>query len=348
MAKLLKFLLCDKARIEIFGGGFMNKQIDDLLKNANNVAVIGHINPDGDCFGSLSAVNDYIKAKFGCNVHCFAECQTIAEEFKPFAKDINFNPVALSSYDVCICVDSACFDRLGIYKEVFDCSNHTICIDHHATNVGFAQINIIIPRSSNCENIYNMLKVANFDIAKSTAGKLFAGIVTDTNNLSTNMVTTDTYKAVIDLIDKGIDYYRIIKFFMGGNSMVQFKLLSMAMNSARFYNDNTIMVMQITPEQLELTGGTQEDLNPIINQAFCMKHARCAVLITPRNHQTHISFRSRGDIDVSVLASHFGGGGHKPAAACTVPTFAKQDMEYIVDKLTEQINLQPLDNKELF
>ena len=326
----------------------MNEQVDKLILNAKRVAIIGHINPDGDCFGSMSAVNDYIKEKFGCEVHCFAECQTIAEEFEPFVKDIIFNPKPFDSYDLCICVDSACEKRLGEYQQIFTNCENTVCIDHHSTNVGYAKFNVIIPRSSNCENIYSMLKERNFNISKSTAGKLFAGIVTDTNNLSTNMVTKDTYGAVMDLIDKGINYYRIIKFFMGGNSMVQFKLLSMAMNSVKFYNNDTIMIMEITPQQLAETGGTQEDLNPIINQAFCMKHARSAVLITPRNGQTHVSFRSRGDIDVSVLAQHFGGGGHKPASAFTVPNFKKEDMEYIINELTHQINTTPIDDSNLF
>lgn len=326
----------------------MNTQIDYILSSANKVAIIGHINPDGDCFGSMSAVNDYIKEKFGCLVHCFAECDTIAEEFEPFAKDINFNPTPYTSYDVCICVDTGDLGRLGKYLGVFNSSKTTICIDHHATNPGFAQINFINLRSSNCENIYTMLKQANFDIKKSTAGKLFAGIVTDTNNLSTNSVTIDTHCAVIDLMNKGINSYKIIRFFMGGNSMAQFKLLSLAMNGAKFYNDNTIMAMQITPEQLAAAGGTQEDLNPIINQAFCMKHSKCALLITPRNGQTHVSLRSRGDIDVSVLAQHFGGGGHKPAAAFTRPSFTKEDLKYAIDTLTQQINMLPEDRESLF
>ena len=103
----------------------MNKQIDKLLSSSKRVAIIGHINPDGDCFGSMSAVNDYVKAKFGCEVHCFAECQTVAEEFEPFVKDIMFNPKSLSAYDVCICVDTACESRLGKYQEVFNKSANT-------------------------------------------------------------------------------------------------------------------------------------------------------------------------------------------------------------------------------
>lgn len=326
----------------------MNKQIDALLSKAHTVALIGHITPDGDCFGSISAVNDYILAKFGCTVHSFAECDSIAEEFQPFAKDIIFNIQPLSKYDVCICLDSANLGRLGRYIDVFNNSTHTICIDHHATNKGFAQINLIKTISSNCEIIYNLLNEANFEIKKSTAGKLFTGIITDTNNLSTDAVTLDTRKAVTDLISKGINAYKITKFFFCGNSLAQFKLLSIAMNSAKFYNNNTIMFMEITKDQLLSTGGTQEDLNPIINQAFCMKHAISALLITPRNNQFHVSFRGRGNIDVSKLAQHFGGGGHKSAAAFTTPTFTQDDLKYIIDNLSIEINNLPEDNEELF
>lgn len=326
----------------------MTPQIKELLSSAKRVAIIGHINPDGDCFGSISAVNDYILTKYHCLVHCFAQCETIAEEFKPFAKDINFNPQPLDSYDLCICVDAADVCRLGKYIDVFHNSAVTVCIDHHSTNIGYANINIINIISSNCENIYNLLCEDDFEISKSTAGKLFAGIVTDTNNLSTNMVTVNTYKAAMDLINKGINYYKIIKFFMGGNSMPQYKLLSMAMNNAQFYNNNTIMVMQITASQLAEAGGTQEDLNPIINQAFCMKHAKAALLITPRNGQAHVSFRSRGDIDVSALAQHFGGGGHKPAAAFTKPELSSEDLKFIINSLSEQINALPEEKENLF
>ena len=204
----------------------MNKQIDNLIANAQAVAIVGHINPDGDCFGSISGVCDYINTKFGRMVHCFADCDIVAEEFEPFVKDLNFNPEPLSEYDICICVDTADINRLGKYAEIFNSSKHTICIDHHATNTNFAQINLINTRASNCENVYHLLKDNGYEINKSLAGKLFAGIVTDTNNLSTNSVTDETYFTVAELKSKGIDSYRIKNFFFGGNSMPQFQMFA--------------------------------------------------------------------------------------------------------------------------
>ncbi len=327
----------------------MDKQINKILSKCQNIAIIGHINPDGDCFGSMSAVNDYIKTKYNqCNIHCFADCNIVAEELRPFTKDLVFNPTPLSKYDCCFCVDTADLGRLGKFIEVFNCCENTICIDHHATNKGFATLNYINIISSNCENVYNMLKQAKFNINPSTAGKLFAGIVTDTNNLSTSSVTDKTFLAVADLCSLGINRHRIYNHFMDGNSKVQFKLLSIAMNSAEFYNNDTIMVMKISSKDLAKVGGKQEDLNCIINQAYCIKDVKSALLISPRGNQSHVSFRSRGDVDVSIVAQHFGGGGHLPAAAFTAPTFTKKDLAYIIDNLTNQINNLPKEKNNLF
>ena len=36
-------------------------RINELIKNASSVAVIGHVRPDGDCVGSCLALQNYLK-----------------------------------------------------------------------------------------------------------------------------------------------------------------------------------------------------------------------------------------------------------------------------------------------
>lgn len=326
----------------------MNKQLQEILSQSKNIAIVGHINPDGDCFGSICAMFDYITDTFNSTVDCFAECENVAEDLKPFINNVTFNPNPKPHYDTCICVDTADLNRLGKYDEVFNNSTNTICIDHHATNIGFAKINLITLRSSNCENVYYLLKDLGYKCKVSTLGKLCAGILTDTLNLSTASVDHQTFLAMAEIQQAGVDICKIRQHFFGGNSLVQFRLLSLAMNSAQFYHNNTIMSMEITEQQMDEIGATQEDLNPIISQAFCMKDALCAFLITPRNNQIHISFRARDGIDVSIIAGHFGGGGHKPAAAFTSPNITSEDINYIIDNLINQINLLPPKNNKIF
>lgn len=326
----------------------MNKQLDEILKKSNSVAIIGHLNPDGDCFGSICGVHDYIQRKFKCSIDCFADCNKVADECLCFLDGLNFNPAPKENYDVCICVDTSDLARIGKYMDVFNSSATTICIDHHQTNTKFAKINLVELRSSNCENIFYMLKNNGFNIDNSTLAKLYAGILTDTNNLTTNSVTHETYSAVAEIIQAGVDTYRIRQYFFGGNTLAQFKLLHTAMASAIFFNNNSIMIMELTEQDLKNCGATEEDLSPIINQAFCMKQAICAVLITPRNKQYHLSFRARGDIDVSIMAKKLGGGGHKPASACSVKKVTKQIIDEIVNDFSQQINSTPKNTKKLF
>lgn len=329
-------------------GECMIEQINKILSSSKTVAIIGHINPDGDCFGSICGMHDYITSSFDCLVHCFAECKNIAEEFIPFIDNMLFNAQPQAKYDTCICVDTADLGRLGVYQDIFTNSVHTICIDHHATNTGFADINLINLRPSNCENIYHLLKASNYKFEIATLGKISAGIFSDTLNLTTSSVNPETFNTIADIQSYGVNINKIRQYFFGGNSLVQFKLLSTAMNSARFYHNNTIMHMEITQSQMDEIGATQEDLNPIVSQAFCMKHSLCAFLITPRNNQTHISFRARDGIDVSIIAQHFGGGGHKPASAFTSPSVDNNDINYIINSLIKQINLLPKNKENLF
>lgn len=326
----------------------MNNQINKILSTCKNVAIIGHIKPDGDCFGSISGVNDYINDKFNCTIHCFGDCDNIAEEFECFVKDLVFNPTPLAHYDSCICVDTGDLNRLGKYVDVFNNSCTTICIDHHATNPGFANINIVTNRSSNCENIYYLLKEIGFPARKSTLAKICAGILTDTLNLSTDSVTEQTFLAIAEIKQAGVDVYRLQKYFFGGNSLVQFNLLAKAMSSAKFYNNNTIAVMEITQEQMDDIGATKEDFSSIIGQAFCLRNSFAALLISPREEKIHVSLRAKKGLDVSVIATHFGGGGHKAASAFTTENLTDSNLQYVIKQLTNQINNLPKENKNIF
>jgi phosphoesterase RecJ-like protein len=44
-----------------------------------------------------------------------------------------------------------------------------------------------------------------------------------------------------------------------------------------------------------------------------------AILLRPGPRGVRVSMRSRGQVDVSMLAERFDGGGHHNAAGCTMP-----------------------------
>ena len=56
-----------------------------------------------------------------------------------------------------------------------------------------------------------------------------------------------------------------------------------------------------------------------INYARSIAGVEVSIFLTQLEDKLYrLSFRSRGNIDVSQIAAKFGGGGHKNAAACTI------------------------------
>ena len=46
-------------------------------------------------------------------------------------------------------------------------------------------------------------------------------------------------------------------------------------------------------------------------------------LLKERGDGTRVSLRSNPGVDVSAIATRFGGGGHKQAAGCTIPSIGE-------------------------
>jgi phosphoesterase RecJ-like protein len=51
-----------------------------------------------------------------------------------------------------------------------------------------------------------------------------------------------------------------------------------------------------------------------------------------------VSIRSKGEVNVSVVAEHFGGGGHKCASGCSVDG----PLDAAVSRITERLRAEPV------
>ena len=48
-----------------------------------------------------------------------------------------------TEHDLCACLDCGDLDRIGARKELFDKIGNSVNIDHHMTNTGFADANLV-------------------------------------------------------------------------------------------------------------------------------------------------------------------------------------------------------------
>ena len=84
-------------------------------------------------------------------------------------------------------------------------------------------------------------------------------------------------------------------------------------------------------------GAKATDLDGIVSQLRLTKGVETAIFLHEMDTQTYkVSLRSKSRVDVSVIASRFGGGGHVRAAGCTM----HGNFYDVVNGLTEQIEIQ--------
>ena len=102
----------------------------------------------------------------------------------------------------------------------------------------------------------------------------------------------------------------------------------MVIESIEVSENGKMSVMELTQEMLDKTGTKREDVGRLINYARHLEDVKVAALIfeskngskkTPdEEREFHISLRSNGTVDVSAIATAFGGGGHMSSAGFNI------------------------------
>ena len=83
-------------------------------------------------------------------------------------------------------------------------------MDHHISNIGFADVNHIVPEaSSTSELVYGLLDEEK--ISQNVAEALYLGIVHDTGVFQYSCAGPETFRVAANLLEKGIDGPKIIE-----------------------------------------------------------------------------------------------------------------------------------------
>ena len=131
------------------------------IEESQTIAITGHTRPDGDCAGSCMGLYNYILANYPeKKVDIYLE--PIADSYKmvKHTEDIQ-QPGVLETpadscmvYDLLICLDTSQKDRMTKGMSVyFEQAKKTINIDHHVSNSGCGDINIVVSAASSASEV---------------------------------------------------------------------------------------------------------------------------------------------------------------------------------------------------
>ncbi len=117
------------------------------------------------------------------------------------------------------------------------------------------------------------------------------------------------------LMEKGIDFTKIITETFDEKTYAQNQILGRALLESFLFMDGRCIVSYVTKEEMDFYQVKAKHLDGIVSQLKLTKGIDVAIFMYELEHGTFkVSLRSSEKIDVSVVASYFGGGGHARAA----------------------------------
>lgn len=314
----------------------MNKLLD-LIENAKNIAITGHVSPDGDCTGSTLALYNYITENFeGKQVRVCLE-----KPSKKFSYMNGFDLISEDPFleaDLLVSLDASDRERLGIRGVMLDTAKESICIDHHVTNTNFAKFNIVEDfRSSTCELLYTLL---DYDkISVNTAVCLYTGIVHDSGVFKYQSTTRQTMEIAGALIDKGFDFTKIIDDTYFKKDLKASKLLGLVLTNAKLIFDGKCCYGLLDYDTWTGYIDDKKKMDGIIENLRNIDGVEIALFMYETAKDEHkVSLRSI-NADVSSIATALGGGGHMRAAGATVHGKADELLENtILPMIKKELN----------
>ena len=310
-------------------------QAVEALRDATEVAIACHVNPDGDAVGSLLAAALGLR-KLGKKTY-------ISWGTKPLEPLVSFaflvgmddivQPDEVPETDTFLALDCGAGDRLGELESLAHKAPTLINVDHHPGNDDFGTINVVVPTaSSTAELVAVLLGDLGVEIDKDIATCLYTGIVTDTGRFSYSNSSPETLRLAADLLGFGVSAPDIARDVFESAPFGYLKLVGHVLERAELIDDARFVHSWITKEDLEETGVAPDETDRLVDAIRGTRAADVAALFKKQvDGKWRVSLRSKGP-GIADFARARGGGGHELAAG-----FTADDREAAVKALADDL-----------
>ncbi|MBR5099792.1 MAG: DHH family phosphoesterase [Bacteroidales bacterium] len=309
-------------------------QLEALLSEARDIVLIGHLNPDGDAIGSVTAAWHYLRSrgKFPKIIlpSPYPENMSFLEpdgdRILICEQDLEEARRLVAGADLLICLD---LNRLArteyLEKDILASPAKKILIDHHIAaeldrfDLAFSTIDV----SSTCELLYWIL-LSTRDIAGDPqriplrcAESLYVGMMTDTNNFS-NSVFPGTFEMASKLIARGVDKDAMQEKVLSCYSVSRTRLLGhMVKDKMVILPRHKAAYMLLSNKEKERYHFLPGDSEGFVNLPLAIASVEISALFTENadGQYIRVSLRSKSRVNVNRLAVRFfNGGGHRNAS----------------------------------
>jgi len=317
-----------------------------LLSGATDVTLLGHVRPDADALGSALALGRVL-ARRGARVRVsVGEQDEMPETLRWLDVDGLFVPASRlpESETVLVALDSASLRRLGsLAGRVAACRNAggaVLVVDHHASNTRFGTHHLVDEGAeATALLVLGLIDALDEPLDKPIADCLYAGLVTDTGGF--RRARPAVHRVAERLLDAGADPEEVSRRIMDDHPFAWLPMLASALAAARLLPTAAGGLGVVhTAVSLDVAATVRsEEVESVVDVIRSTREADVAMVLKEvAVGMWAVSLRSKGGVDVSVVARELGGGGHRRAAGCTV----EGDLAAARDRVLAAVESAPL------
>ena len=307
------------------------KQIFKVIKKYDTIVIARHIGADPDALGSQFALKEIILKTFP-NKKVYAVGNP-ASRFKFFGNNEKIDNIDTTK-GLLIVLDTPDIKRIdGISLNNFE---YVIKIDHHPIIDKYANIELIDEDScSTSQLILEFIFNNKIEINKEIGGKLYLGIVGDTDRFLHDYTSSKTFSLVTRLLEEtNIDFTSLYKI------LYQRPISEIRFEGYIYQNliltENGVAYIKITDRKLKEFGVDSAAAGNMINDLKFVNEIIVWVFLTEdiKSNLIRANIRSVGPY-INDVATKFGGGGHKYASGVKLKTW--DDSDKLINELDELV-----------
>jgi len=174
---------------------------------------------------------------------------------------------------------------------------YVINIDHHTGNTMYGALNWFDESAAACgEMVFDLVRALGVPMTLEIATHVYVAVLTDTGGFHYSNITPRTFEICRACTEAGVNPAAIARAVYDSNRIGRLKLFRAVLNG-----------MQLDAAER------------IVNFPLSAKEVLAVVFFKENGKDDwRVSLRSKGDLDINVIAREFGGGGHKNASGCGV------------------------------
>lgn len=318
----------------------MSREIAEILRTQDRFLVVTHINPDGDAVGSLLgmalALSEMGKQSWAFAAH---RPPSTYDFLQPDGVLVTDPASVRPEPEWIISVDAAEEGRISGDLKPFRNKARLINIDHHITNPGFGDLNMVRPdATSSAELVHGLLKEIGYTPSPLVGKCLYTGLVTDTGGFRFPGVNSRTLLVGAELLDSGFDLQEVTLALYEDYPVSRLYLERLMLERIEVLLDGRVMVSTLYDEDFLKLHAHRSETEDLVNRLRETKGVEVGILLTEQpDGSTRVSLRSKGLVDVSAVAKSMGGGGHHNAAGIKTPLTVDEIKRELLQSIAEAL-----------